>query len=65
VVASAIRPGEEDDRVGWGGAGWLGHPKAETQWRMAAVAQWEGKGDGACRGGRRGGPRLGHVRSQA
>jgi hypothetical protein len=42
-----------------GGAGWLGRPKAEAQWRVAAVAQWEGKGEWAGRGGRRGGPRLG------
>jgi hypothetical protein len=47
------------------GVGWPGRPKAETQWRVVAVAQWEGKGEWADRGGRRGGPRLGRIWSRA
>jgi hypothetical protein len=26
--------------------GWLGWPKAEAQWRVVAVAKWEGKWSG-------------------
>jgi hypothetical protein len=48
-----------------GGAGWLGWPKAEAQWWVAAVAQWEGKGEWASRDRRRGGPRLGQIQSRA
>jgi hypothetical protein len=43
VAVVASRPREEDDRRG----SWLGWPKAEAQWRVAAVAQWEGKGEWA------------------
>jgi hypothetical protein len=28
-----------------GGVGWLGRPMAEAQWWVAAMAQWEGKGE--------------------
>jgi hypothetical protein len=47
-----------------GRASWLGRPKAKAQWRLAAVAQWEGKGEWAGRGGRRGELRLGRIRSR-
>jgi hypothetical protein len=47
------------------GADWLGRPKAEAQWRVVAVAQWEGKGEWAGHGGRRSGPQLGQIRSRA
>jgi hypothetical protein len=46
-----------------GGAGWLGQPKAEASWRV--VAHWEGKGEWAGQGGRRGRPRLGRIWSHA
>jgi hypothetical protein len=46
-----------------GGAGWLGQPKAEAQWRVVAVTQWKGKREWAGRVGRRGGPWLGRMRS--
>jgi hypothetical protein len=71
VAVVAIRPGEEDDWAGArmstreGGAGWLGQPKVEAQCWLAAVAQWEGTGEWAGRGGRRGGPRLGRIWSRA
>jgi hypothetical protein len=48
-----------------GRVGWLGRPKVEAQWRVVAVAQWEGKGEWADRGRRRGGPRVGRIRSWA
>jgi hypothetical protein len=48
-----------------GGAGWLGQRKAEAQWWVAAAAQWEGKGEWASLGGRRGRPRLVRIRSRA
>jgi hypothetical protein len=48
-----------------GGAGWLGRRKAEAQWRVVVAAQWEGKGEMAGGGGRRGGPLLGRIRSRA
>jgi hypothetical protein len=70
AAAAAVRRGEEDDRavarvsVRRGGACWLGRPKAEAQWWLVAVAQWEGKGEWADRGGRRGGLRLGRMRSR-
>jgi hypothetical protein len=47
------------------GADWLGQPKAEAQWRVVVVAQWEGKGEWAGQGGRRSGPQLGQIRSRA
>jgi hypothetical protein len=48
-----------------GGAGGLGRPKAEAQWWVAAAAQWEGKGEWAGWGGRRGGLWLGRIQSRA
>jgi hypothetical protein len=70
VAAVAARPWEEDDRQGSsvderGRGGWLGRPKAEAQKRVVAAAQWEGKGEWAGRGGRRGGPWLARIRSRA
>jgi hypothetical protein len=51
-------------RVGKRGqGGWLGWPKAEAQWWVAA-AQWERKGKWAGQGRRRGGPRLGRIRGR-
>jgi hypothetical protein len=38
-----------------GGAGWLGRPKAEAQWRFGSGGPNEGKGEWAGRGVRRGG----------
>jgi hypothetical protein len=54
-------PREEDE----GGAGWLDQPKAKAQWRFGGGGAKGGKGEWAGRGGRRGGPRLGRIRSQA
>jgi hypothetical protein len=59
------RPGEALMSAKEGGAGWLGRPKAEAKWRVAMVAQWEGKGEWAGQGGRRGGPQLGRIQSRA
>jgi hypothetical protein len=39
-------PGRTRVSVREGGVGWLGWPKAEAQWRVAAVAKWEGKWSG-------------------
>jgi hypothetical protein len=61
---SSARPAflsEEDE----GGAGWLGRPKAEAQWWFGGDGPKGGKGEWAGRGGRRGGPRLGRIRSRA
>jgi hypothetical protein len=52
---------EEDE----GGAGWQGRPKAESQRQFGGGCQKGRKGEWASRGGRRGGPRLGRIRSQA
>jgi hypothetical protein len=52
----------EEDK---GGAGWLGGPKAEAQWRFGGGGPKRGKGEWAGRGGRRGGPWLGRIRSRA
>jgi hypothetical protein len=54
ATVAAARPGEDDDRRGG-----LVRPKVEAQWQVAMAAQWEGKGEWADQGGRRGGPRLG------
>jgi hypothetical protein len=59
------RPGGACVSVREGGVCWLGRPKAEAQWRVVPAAQWEGKGEWAGQGGRRGGPRLGRIRSRA
>jgi hypothetical protein len=63
ATVAAARPGEDDDRRGprdgkrgWGG---LVRPKVKDKWQVAMAAQWEGKGEWADRGGRRGRPRLG------
>jgi hypothetical protein len=52
---------EEDE----GGKGWLGRPKAEAQWWFGGGGPKGGKGEWAGRDGRRGGPRLGRIRSWA
>jgi hypothetical protein len=54
-------PREEDG----GGAGWLGRPKAEAQWRFGGSGPKGGKGECAGQGGRRGGLRLGRICSRA
>jgi hypothetical protein len=59
------RPGEAHVSAREGDTGWLGRPKAEAEWWVVAAAQWEGKGDWAGWGGRRGGPRLGRFQSRA
>jgi hypothetical protein len=48
-----------------GGVGWLDRPRAEPHWQAVSMAQWEGKGEWAGRGGRRCGPRLGRIQSRA
>jgi hypothetical protein len=48
-----------------GGVVWLGRPRAEAQWQVAAAAQWEGKVEWTGQGGRRGGPWLGRIQSRA
>jgi hypothetical protein len=54
-------PKEEDE----GGAGWLGRPKAEAQWRFGGGGPKGGKGEWAGQGGRRGGSLLGQIQSWA
>jgi hypothetical protein len=54
-------PREEDE----GGMGWLGRPKAEAQWQFGGGGPKGGKGEWPGRGGRRGGPWLGRIRSRA
>jgi hypothetical protein len=53
-------PREEDE----GDAGWAGQ-RMMPSGGLAVVAQKGGKGEWAGRGGRRGGPRLGRIRSRA
>jgi hypothetical protein len=53
-------PREQDE----GGAGWLGWPKVEAQWRFGGGGPKGGKGDWLGWGGRRGGPRLGRIQSR-
>jgi hypothetical protein len=53
-------PREEDE----GDAGWVGQ-RMMPSGGLAVVAQKGGKGEWAGRGGRRGGPRLGRIRSRA
>jgi hypothetical protein len=48
-----------------GGAGWLGWPKVEAQWRFGSGGPKGGKGEWVGWGGRRGGPRLCRIRSRA
>jgi hypothetical protein len=54
-------PREEDK----GGVGWLGQPKAEAEWRFGGGDPKGGKGEWVGWRGRRGGPRLGRIRSRA